>query len=261
MSVNWIDTTKLSYRSLFLLERVQISSLKECALDRELAILLKTNPDLEWFFRHKCPNISSYLDGIKKLAPVDISSRKVHEVEQIILSKINDWLTYAVDPTIYDKQPFLGWDSNELLSLADFTGKIVIDIGSGTGRLAFLVTSSGKAVYAVEPIENLRSYIRHKAERMNVQNLYVLDGLITRIPFEDAFANVTMGGHVFGDCPEEESKEMERVTKRGGMIIYCPGNNDEDNHQHKSLLAQGYDWAKYEEPVDGWKRKYWKQKP
>lgn len=60
-----------------------------------------------------------------------------------------------------------------------------------------------------------------------------------------------MGGHVFGDYLVEENDEMERVTKRGGMIVYCPGNNDEDNCQHQFLVNQGFDWAKFEEPVDG----------
>ncbi len=260
MPVNWIDTTKLSYRSLFLLERVQIGWLEGYALDKELALVLKANPDVGWFFRHKCPDISSYLDGIKGLMPPDINDNDVHEAEHKILSKLNDWLTYVVDPAIYDEQPFLEWDSNELLSLVDFTGKVVLDIDSGTGKLAFLAAATARIVYAVEPVENLRSYIRLKAKRMNTCNLYAVDGLITRIPFEDGFADVTMGGHVFGDHPEEEKNEMERVTKRGGMVIYCPGNNDEDNDQHRLLTDQSYSWAKFEEPVDGWKRKYWKQK-
>ena len=35
-----------------------------------------------------------------------------------------------------------------------------------------------------------------------------------------------MGGHVFGDEPEAEWRELERVTKPGGWVILCPGNND-----------------------------------
>lgn len=259
MSVNWIDTTRLPFRSLLLLEHVQISWLEGYALDKELALSLKVNQDVEWYFRHKCPEISPYLDRIMKLTPPKIGTSELRDAEQRILSKVNDWLTYVVDPTVYDKQSFLGWDSNELLSLADFTGKVVLDIGSGTGRLAFIIAPKARVVYAVEPVENLRSYLSVKASKMNLRNIYAVDGLITKIPFENGFADITMGGHVFGDHPREENEEMERVTRKGGTVIYCPGNNDEDDHRHQFLIGQGYKWARFEEPVDGWKRKYWKQ--
>lgn len=68
-----------------------------------------------------------------------------------------------------------------------------------------------------------------------------------------------MGGHVFGDTPEEEYKELLRVTKPGGMIILCPGNGDKDNEIHRFLVDKGFEWSRFEEPRDGIKRKYWKQ--
>ena len=37
---------------------------------------------------------------------------------------------------------------DRLLSMADFTDKIVLDVGRGTGRLAFAATSKAKMVYA-----------------------------------------------------------------------------------------------------------------
>ena len=51
-----------------------------------------------------------------------------------------------------------------------------------------------------------------------------------------------------------------RVTKKNGMIILCPGNNDEDNDIHKYLISKGFSWSVFEEPTDGNKRKYWKIK-
>jgi len=259
MGVNWIDTTRLSFRSLLLFERLQIGRLEGYLPENDLAIALKANPEVDWFFRHKCPEISPYLDKVIKLALLEANTNNVREAEQRILAKLNDWLTYVIDPTIYDRQPFLGWDSNELLSVVDFTGKVVLDIGSGTGRLAFIAAPQAKAVYAVEPVENLRSYLWSKAARADIRNLFVVDGLITMIPFQNSFADVTMAGHVFGEYPKEENAEMERVTKKRGMVIYCPGNNDEDNPEHQFLVNQGYKWLRFEEPVDGWKRKYWKR--
>lgn len=174
------------------------------------------------------------------------------------MKTINDWLVYVIAPQMYDYQPFLKWDDQELTSLVDFVGKIVLDIGSGTGRLAFLAAQNAFAVYPVEPVANLRLYIKAKANDLGLNNIYPVDGLITDIPFHDNFADITLGGHVFGDNSEEERRELERVTKLGGMVILCPGNNDKDNLAHKVLTTNGYSWSRFEEPEDGWKREYWK---
>ena len=79
----------------------------------------------------------------------------------------------------------------------------MIDIGSGTGRLALVAAEKAHAVFAVEPVANLRRYIKEKAQREGYHNVFTVDGLITELPFPDGFADVTMGGHVFGDHPAE----------------------------------------------------------
>lgn len=68
-----------------------------------------------------------------------------------------------------------------------------------------------------------------------------------------------MGGHVYGDVPADEVGEMVRVTKPGGMVIFCPGIADHDCPEHDYLVAHGFAWSRFEEPGDGIRRKYWKQ--
>src|SRR4030042_830699 len=131
MPVHWIDVTDLSFNTLLLLERIQLSWFPGCLPEDELSIALQANPAVEWYIRHKCPEISSWLDKVQsdhqsKSPP---SNETIRQAEIKILNTINDLVVYVVDPTIYDAQPFLGWDSNELLGLTDFSGKIVIDIG------------------------------------------------------------------------------------------------------------------------------------
>lgn len=258
MPVNWMDVSSLSFNTLLLLERVQLSWFPGWAPEAEMAIALRANPAVEWYLRHKCPELEPWLDGVMAKENRQASAEQVRQAEVAILQALDDLVVYAVDPAVYDAQPFLGWDSRELTSLADFAGKIVIDVGSGTGRLALAVAGKAQAVFAVEPVANLRRYLKHKARNQHIHNLYPVDGLITDIPFPDTFADVTMGGHVFGDHPQEECQELLRVTRPGGTVILCPGNRDTDDDRHQFLVSQGFQWARFEEPRDGTKRKYWR---
>jgi SAM-dependent methyltransferase len=259
MAVHWIDVTNLSFNNLLLLERVQLSWFPGWLPEEPLEIALQANPTVEWYMRHKCPEIIPWLDRVQ--AAYSYSSpppEQIRQAEIKVMNTINDLLVYVVDPFIYDAQPFLGWDNNELLQLADFSGKIVIDIGSGTGRLAFIAAVTASAVFAVEPVGDLRRYIRLKARAMNLTNVYPADGLIIDLPFPPGFADITMGGHVFGDHPQAEYAEMKRVTKSGGMLILCPGSSRPETKAHAYLLFQGFGWSEFEEPGSGMVRKYWK---
>jgi SAM-dependent methyltransferase len=261
MPPDWIDVTQLSFNTLLLLERVQLSWFPGWVSEQELAIALQGNPTVEWYLRHKCPEISDWLEHCLSTytSPTSPTSERIRQAEINILKSINDLLVYVVDPAIYDAQPFLGWDSNELLSLADFGGRVVVDVGSGTGRLAFVAAESALAVYAVEPVANLRRYIKQKSKAQNIANIFPVDGLITDLPFQAGFANITMGGHVFGGIPELEYAEMKRITRPGGMIILCPGTSLSETKAHEYLVSQNFNWSTFEEPRDGTKRKYWKK--
>jgi SAM-dependent methyltransferase len=260
MPIDWIDVTNLSFNALLLLERVQLSWFPGWVPEKEMAIALHANPAVVWYLRHKCPEIVPWIDQLqtKHHISAPLSAEQTREAERKILRTINDLILYVVAPSLYDAQPFLSWNSDELRQLADFTGKIVLDIGSGTGRLALIAAETATVVYAVEPVANLRLYIKQKAQSYHFNNVYPVDGLITDIPFPPRFADITMGGHVFGDNPHAEYTEMARVTKPGGIVILCPGSSPAEKKTHDYLREQDFNWSEFEEPTEGMKRKYWK---
>jgi Methylase involved in ubiquinone/menaquinone biosynthesis len=254
-----MDVSHLSFNTLLLLEKVQLSWLPGWLPEKEVRIAFGANPVVEWYFRNKCPQTNEWLDTVMAAdLDSDPSPAEIRQAEVEILSSMTDLIIYAVDPSVYDAQPFLNWDAIELLCLADFTGKTVIDVGAGTGKLTLLVAEKADVVFAVEPVTNLRNYLKLKANSRKLENLHAVDGLITDIPFPSRFADITMAGHVFGDDLEDEYRELRRVTKPGGKIILCPGNSDLDNDKHKFLVSHGFEWSRFEEPRDGVKRKYWK---
>jgi SAM-dependent methyltransferase len=263
MPVNWMDVSQVSINSLLLLEAVQISWFPNWLPKKELAIVLHANPVIEWYFRNKCLQVNAWVDSVMENGKNSFTTDPgiIRQAEIALLKSVEDLVVYAVDPAVYDAQPFLTWDSNELLSLGDFSEKIVLDIGAGTGRLAFTTAPLAKVVFAVEPVWNLRRYLCQKAKQLGLKNVYAVDGIITNIPFPEEFADIVMGGHVFGDDPQQELNELIRVPRPGGIIILLPGNNDIDNDIHHFLLQQGFEWAVFIEPPSDKMRKYWLKKP
>ncbi|MHC4492870.1 MAG: class I SAM-dependent methyltransferase [Planctomycetota bacterium] len=260
MPLGWLDVSDIPFDAVALLERFQLRLLVAPSRREtlaSLAVALRHNPAVTYCLRRKCPEISARIDELLALEPGAPTPEDVRRHEVRILDSMQDWLLYVLDPAAYDALPFLGWDSHELLGLADFGGKTVLDIGAGTGRLAFTVSPFARAVYACEPVGSLRDYIRERAEKLGQENVYAVDGLITKIPFPDDSFDITMGAHVFGDEPAREHAELARVTKPGGMVILCPGNNDTDNERHAFLVENGYEWSWFDQPADGRKRKYW----
>jgi SAM-dependent methyltransferase len=260
MSLNWIDVTDLSINVLLLLERVQLSWMPGWLPEPELGTALRANPALEWYLRHKNPDLNAWIDQVLQQANPDTTPEGNRQAELTILRSINDLVVYAVNPQLYADLAFQGWDSNELSNLTDFSGKTVIDVGAGTGRLTFIAAEAGACpIFAVEPVGNLRVYIKDAARKRGLKDVYTMDGLITDLPFPASFCDIVMAGHVFGDHPEAEHAELVRVVKPGGMVILCPGNNDSDEGWHQFLVDQGFAWSFFEEPGDGMKRKYWKK--
>jgi SAM-dependent methyltransferase len=264
MPLDWIDVSNLSFQSILLFERVQLSWFPAWRFpEPAMSLALAANPAVAWYILHKCPETGPWVRAELEQAAAAragkaLSAEDIRAVEVAALSALVDLLVYALDPAIYDRLPFLGWDSSELTGLVDFRGKRVLDIGAGTGRLSFAVSGLAQTVWAVEPVGNLREYMREKARALGCHNFYAVDGIITAIPFPDGFADVVIAGHVFGDDLPGEHAEMLRVTRPGGMIILCPGNNDCDDEAHAFLAGRGYQWSVFIEPQEGKKRKYWK---
>lgn len=250
--------SEVPFDAILLLERAQLRWFPGKDWDDDFALALGANPSVQWYIRHKCPEIVEWLDRLDLDKAMTATPAQVRVAELAVLKRLGDLMVYALAPEVYDSLPHLGWDSRELTDLVDFAGKRVIDVGAGTGRLALVAAESADAVFAVEPVGRLRDYLRGKARSMGITNVYPVDGLVTDMPFPDGFADVVMGGHVFGDDPEDELAELERVTVLGGIVILCPGNRDEDNDIHALLTAEGYSWASFVQPVDGGRRKYWR---
>jgi ubiquinone/menaquinone biosynthesis C-methylase UbiE len=251
----------LEVEDLYLLESFQINMLPGIA-DRDLAVVLWGNHHIKSFLLKKCPSIAGYLENIMGQYSPAKDTRELEKCSEKLVWAIADWLVYGKCPEAYDRLEFHNWDFREVTIITPLDGRVVVDGGAGTGRVTLEAARTAGRVYAIEPVTRLRQFIRDKAAEAYLDNVFVIDGFLHAMPLPDNSADVLITSHALGWHLEKELREFERVVKKGGYIIHCPGTADipEEEAQHLRLISPdwGYDFSRYEES-DGWKRKYWKQ--
>ena len=252
----------LEIEDLYLLESFQISYFPGWVPEREFAAVLWAYPSIKRFLVTKCPSITDFVDRVLvQFMPTDDPQELAAYSEELVWT-IADLLVYNKCPEVYDALDFHNWDFREVIDITSLQDKIIIDGGAGSGRVAIEAAQSASLVFAVEPVARLRQFIREKAFEAGLNNMLVIDGFLHAIPLPDNFADVLITSHALGWQLEQELKEFERVVKKGGFIIHCPGTaeTDSEEEQHSRLISSewGYEFSRYQE-ADGWKRKYWKR--
>jgi SAM-dependent methyltransferase len=265
MSYGWIDAKAFSFNALLLMDSWivrYISHMKNPEFNQKFAIALAANPTVCWYFGSKCPDRREYYDTLAGSAPVGISPEHVRECETYVLDALDTFIVYLY-PAITDELPYIkAWDAQKLLSITDFTGKTILDIDSGTGRLAIAAAPLAKWVYACEPVDRLREYLREKLERLRIENVFVVDGILEKLPFPDESFDIVVSGHVFGEDHKQELRYMSRVTRIGGFIIDCPGEETEKqpNGPKREMIELGFEYSHYVSKLGGDVYRYWKRK-
>lgn len=271
MSYNWINAEDFSINSILLMDRWMLQQLvglgdsnrydKDSKYRELLGIIVAYNPAVYWYFINKSPEASERIEKLRASAPENLSAEEVRKSEIELLNMIDAFIVYLYPDVMNANCPYIrDWDKEKLLSIVDFTDKVVLDIGSGTGRLAFAAATKAKKVYASEPVDRLREYMRDKIAKEGITNVVVLDGTIEAIPFEDSTFDIVMSACVLGLDYEREIASLERVVKNGGYIIDCMGEDDRKiEAPRQPLLDAGFQWSHYISKNGGDVYRYWKK--
>ncbi len=165
MSFGWIDPSAYSINSLLLMDTWILRYLiakQDPEFCRRFAVCLFYNPAILWYFKAKCPDRVERLNALTATVDPNLSPTQIADSEKWLLDDLDAFVVY-VYPDVMEQLPYIRlWESSRLLSLADFAGKRVLDIGSGTGRLAIVAASQASLVYACEPVDRLREHLRAK---------------------------------------------------------------------------------------------------
>jgi len=247
----WINPNEYSFNSLLLLERFQIRlmmgpnnwQMKDMKWKENMGIALNANPAVQWYLSHRCPEYAELLAELSANAPAVTDAEQVRSAEVHALSSVVDWVTFTTPEVMSELCEWIyGWNKDTLFELVDLAGKTVLDVGAGSGRLAFAAAEKAAWVYASEPVETLREFMRDKIKTEGIKNVRVLDGLVTELPFPDDTFDVVMSGHVVGDDYDSEIAEITRVCKSGGWVLGCSGGRYEDEKPDpEEARARGYE--------------------
>jgi ubiquinone/menaquinone biosynthesis C-methylase UbiE len=265
MSLNWINTNEFSFNSFLLMERFQIRYIcNNCCngeeLKTNLGIALYYNPVVKWYFVHKCPECKPVVDEITASIPSALNESDVRKSEVYVMQAVEDFIVYCY-PEIMEKSCnfIYAWNKERLFELVDFSDKVVLDVGSGSGRLAFAAAEKARHVYASEPVDTLREYLRDMIVRNKIENITVVDGKADAIPYPNSTFDIVMSGHVVGDDYDGELAELTRVVKNCGYILDCPGEDDRKNVSDKELIKRGFNEYYYVSNLGGDVYRYSKQ--
>ncbi|MFR8003656.1 MAG: class I SAM-dependent methyltransferase [Hydrogeniiclostridium sp.] len=254
LHLNWIDPEKYSFNSFLLLERFQIRLMMNWAgwrndktiWKKSMGIALKANPAVSWYLAHRCPECAACIYELAERASLPADPKQIREAEKYALLSVEDFIIYTTPEAMAKQCDFIrGWNKERLFELTDLSGKIVLDVGAGSGRLTFAAAEKAKWVYASEPVSTLREYIRDKAKKDGYSNIRVLDGFAADLPLPDDTFDVVMSGHVVGDDYDGEIAELTRVCKPGGWLLDCPGDSECDIASNCELIRRGWEEKHY----------------
>ncbi|MGG7144747.1 class I SAM-dependent methyltransferase [Clostridium nigeriense] len=109
----------------------------------------------------------------------------------------------------------------KLLSIANIKGKVVADLGCGTGFVSLALSDEANIVFSVDNSSNMLKQLRANASDKNYKNLYLIKSSLDNLSLFDESVDIVfinMALHHIKDAKKAIS-EMYRVLKKDGVVV------------------------------------------
>lgn len=156
------------------------------------------------------------------------------------------------DPGLYEIEN-LAADPDQTVEAAmqrisPWHGKVVLDIGAGTGFHIPRFAKTAAHVVAVEPDGHLCRHLMQRVVKENLTNVSVIGASAADIPLRDASVDIAHArfAYFFGPGAEAGLAELERVIAPGGTAFII--DNDLRSGTFASWVLRSYEYS--EEFID-----------
>ncbi|PWU02572.1 MAG: hypothetical protein C5B53_01515 [Candidatus Melainabacteria bacterium] len=148
-----------------------------------------------------------------------MNNQKIETVE-------NRWdILYRDYPQVYDEFAGIGRDASVnhfIFQNFDLTGRVVVDVGSGTGKSTFALARHAKHVIGIEIEESMRRVASDQAKQLEISNVEFLAGSGEAIPLTDNSCDMVTAFTLAIHPPEGFrvfAQEALRIVRTGGSVI------------------------------------------
>lgn len=162
----------------------------------------------------------------------DANQLKLVQDAYDLMAEEYDILDERINPFYVNDCKFLDHFVQKLIP--HWRGRIVLDVGCGTGLQTIQFAPRAKHVVAIDISGALMRKVQEKMRLQGLMNVTLLQGNATQLPLEDASVDfVSAYGDVIGHIPEYEQAiaEMARVCRPGGTVTI-----EYDNKWHLGLI-------------------------
>lgn len=113
------------------------------------------------------------------------------------------------------------WHKFMMKKLGNINGKKCLDVGTGTGEIAFLMASKGGDVTGIDITPAMLELAEKKMVEQNLPKVKMMVGDALNLPFENESFDCVTSGYMLRnvtDIPQAIS-EMHRVLESGGICV------------------------------------------
>lgn len=114
-------------------------------------------------------------------------------------------------------------------------GKVILDIGAGTGRLTIPMAGKARMVYALDILKPNLDLMMRKARKARLKNIKAIVAPFSRIPLPDNSVDMVTSLTAFpyhSENLDRDLKEIKRVLRPGGWMAFIDVHYSGSEQQH-----------------------------